>query len=187
MTEAELINGCIENDRRCQNQLYKLYFPFMSKIAIRYYDNVDDAIASINLGFLKLLQSLNKYDSSFKLSTYLGRILINVILNDLKAKTRFSLFFIDDFEDTEFEFALNDSEQKLAYDEVLKLIADLPALHRNVFNLFIIDGYSHKEISGLLSISETHSKWLVFDSRKRLINAIHKLKQSTSSYLKMVL
>ncbi len=49
MTEAELINGCIANDRRCQNQLYKLYFPFMSKSAVRYYENKDDAVASINL------------------------------------------------------------------------------------------------------------------------------------------
>ena len=55
MTEAELINGCIANDRRCQNQLYKLYFPFMSKIAFRYYENKNDAVASINLAWARYL------------------------------------------------------------------------------------------------------------------------------------
>lgn len=187
MTEAELINGCIANDRRCQNQLYKLYFPFMSKIAVRYYDNTDDAIASINMAFLKLLQNIHHYDSSFALSTYLGRILVNTILNDIKARTKYSLLFLeDDANDYDFEFSINESEHQLAYADVLKIISCLPPLHRSAFNLYVIDGYSHREVAEMLNISETHSKWIVHDSRKRIMNFLNEMNQTIESLRKVL-
>jgi len=187
MTEAELINGCIANDRRCQNQLYKLYFPFMSKIAIRYYDNTDDAVASINMAYLKLLQNLHNYDSTYALSTYLGRILVNTILNDIKAQTRHSLLFLeDDANDYTFEFSINESEHQLAYADVLKIISCLPALHRSTFNLYVIDGYSHKEVATMLNISESHSKWIVHDARKRIMKMLNEMNQTIISLRKVL-
>ncbi len=187
MTEAALINGCIANDRRCQSQLYKLYFSFMSKIAMRYYENTDDAVASINLAFLKLLQNIKSYDSSFSLSTYLGRILINTILTDIKARSKFGLLFLDE-DETEYshEFSLNESEQELEYKDILKLIFTLPPLHRNTFNLFVIDGYAHKEISVMLNISEAHSKWLVHDARKRILKMLTGLNQEVVGIKKVL-
>ena len=187
MTEAELINGCIANDRRCQNQLYKLYFPFMSKIAIRYYDNTDDAVASINMAFLKLLKNLQYYNSYYSLSTYLRRILVNTILDDIKARTKYRLLFLDDFvTDYDFEFSINESEHQLAYADVLKIIACLPPLHRSTFNLFVIDGYTHKEIAAMLNISETHSKWIVYDSRKRIMQLLTEMNQTIESLRKVL-
>ncbi|MES2560583.1 MAG: sigma-70 family RNA polymerase sigma factor [Bacteroidota bacterium] len=187
MTEAELINGCIGNDRRCQNQLYRQYFPFMSKVAIRYYDNIDDAVASINMAFLKLLQNLQHYDSSYALSTYLGRILVNTILNDIKAQTKYSLLFLeDDANDYAFEFSINESEHQLAYDDLIKVISCLPALHRSTFNLYVIDGYNHKEVAEMLNISETHSKWIVHDSRKRIMKMLSEMNQTMMSLRKVL-
>jgi RNA polymerase sigma-70 factor (ECF subfamily) len=187
MTEAELINGCIANDRRCQNQLYKLYFPFMSKIAVRYYENKDDAVASINLAFLKLLQNIKQYDTSFALSTYLGRILINTILNDIKAKSKYSLLFLEEGE-SEYsrEFTVNESEHQLAYADILKVIFCLPILHRNTFNLHVIDGYSHKEVSSMLGITENHSKWIVHDARKRIMKMLNEMNQTIESLKKVL-
>ncbi|OYU94657.1 MAG: hypothetical protein CFE21_15380 [Bacteroidetes bacterium B1(2017)] len=187
MTEAELINGCIANDRRCQSQLYKLYFSFMSKIAMRYYENTDDAVASMNLAFLKLLQNIKNYDSSFSLSTYLGRILMNTILTDIKARSKYGLLFLDEDEiEYEYEFSVNESEQDLAYNDILKLIFTLPPLHRNTFNLFVLDGYSHKEISTMLNISEAHSKWLVHDGRKRILKMLQGVNQEIVSLKKVL-
>lgn len=187
MTEAELINGCITNDRRCQSQLYKLYFPFMSKIAIRYYDNTDDAVASINMAFLKLLQNLQHYDAAFSLSTYLRKILVNTILNDIKAKTRYSLLFLeDDANDYTYDFSINESEHQLAYADVLKLILCLPPVHRSVFNLYAIDGYTHKEVAEQMEISETHSKWIVHDSRKRIIKMLNEMNQTVLTLKKVL-
>jgi RNA polymerase sigma factor (sigma-70 family) len=187
MTEAELINGCIQNDRRCQNQLYKLYFPFMSKIAIRYYDNIDDAVASINMAFLKLLQNISGYDASYKLATYLGRILVNTILNDIKSKAKYDLLFIEDHEDeSQFRFNVNESEAQLAYNDILKIISLLPTLHRGAFNLYVIDGYSHTEIAKMLSISHNYSKWLIYDSRKRIMTILSEMNYTVNK-LKMVL
>jgi RNA polymerase sigma-70 factor (ECF subfamily) len=146
----------------------------MSKIAMRYYENTDDAVASMNLAFLKLLQNIKNYDSSFSLSTYLGRILINTILTDIKARSKFGLLFLDEDETGyEYEFSVNESEHKLEYNDILKLIFMLPPLHRNTFNLFVLDGYTHKEISTMLNISEAHSKWLVHDGRKKIMKMIN--------------
>jgi RNA polymerase sigma-70 factor (ECF subfamily) len=159
----------------------------MSKIAKRYYENTDDAIASINLAFLKLLQNLSKYDSSFALSTYLGRILINTILNDIKARAKYGLLFLDDNEsEYEFQFTINESEQQLAYADILKIIFTLPHLHRNTFNLYVIDGFSHKEIAEMLNISEAHSKWLVHDSRKKIMKAMKELNQPILGFKKVL-
>lgn len=187
MTEAELINGCIANDRRCQNQLYKQYFPFMSKIAVRYYENTDDAIASINLAFLKLLQNINHFDNSFALSTYLGRILINTILSDIKSKSKNSLFYLEEGEN-EYEnaYSVYESDHQLAYTDLLKVIFCLPILHRNTFNLHVIDGYSHKEVASLLGISEAHSKWIVHDSRKRIVKILNDMNQSVENLRKVL-
>jgi RNA polymerase sigma factor (sigma-70 family) len=174
MTEAELINGCINNDRRCQNQLYQLYFPFMSKIAIRYYDNTDDAVSSINQAFLKLLQNIGRYDQQYKLATYLGRILINTILNDLENRSKRAPVYLDEYDDDYKEdYSINESELQLAYDDLVKMILLLPELHRKVFNLFVIDGYTHAEITEMLGISVSHSKWIVFDSRKRMMKLLN--------------
>lgn len=187
MTEAELINGCIANDRRCQSQLYKQYFPFMSKIAIRYYENKDDAVASINLAFLKLLQNLKQYDPSFALSTYLGRILVNTILNDMKARSKYSLLFLEDENnDYSHDYTINESEHQLAYTDILKVIFCLPLLHRNTFNLHVIDGYSHKEVASMLGISETHSKWIVHDSRKRIMKILNEMNQTIEQLRKVL-
>jgi RNA polymerase sigma factor (sigma-70 family) len=187
MTEAELINGCIANDRRCQNQLYKQYFPFMSKIAVRYYENKDDAVASINLAFLKLLQNLKQYDTSFALSTYLGKILINTILTDIKAKSKYSLMFLEEDEnDYAHEFEVNKSEHQLAYADILKVVFCLPILHRNTFNLHVIDGYSHREVASMLGISETHSKWIVHDSKKRIMKMLNEINQTIEQLRKFV-
>lgn len=187
MTETELINGCIANDRRCQNQLYKLYFPFMSKVAIRYYDNTDDAVASINIAFLKLLQNLHRYDPQYALATYLRKILVNTILSDIKAKTKYSLLFLeDDSNDYTFDFSINESEHQLAYDDVLKLIACLPPLHRSTFNLYVIDGYTHKEVAELMNITETHSKWLVHDARKRIVKMLNEMNQTVMNLKKVL-
>lgn len=187
MTETELINGCINNDRLCQSQLYKLYFPFMSKVAIRYYDNTDDAVSIINLAFLKLLQNLHKYNPQFKLATFLGRILINTILSDLELKNKNKSLFIEDYEkDCDYEYSVNESESILAYDDLLKIISILPNLHRCVFNLFVIDGYSHKEIESLLNISEAYSKWLLHDARKRLIGIINEMNNSVFELKKVL-
>ncbi len=187
MTEAELINGCIQNDRRCQNQLYKLYFPFMSKIAIRYYDNIDDAVASINMAFLKLLQNISGYDTSYKLATYLGRILVNTILNDIKSKTKYGLLFLEDYEEeSQFQFTINESEASLDYKDILKIISLLPPLHRGAFNLYVIDGYPHAEIAEMLNITQAYSKWLVHDSRKRIMVILSGMNQTVKK-LKMVL
>jgi RNA polymerase sigma factor (sigma-70 family) len=174
MTEAELIKGCINNDRRCQNRLYQLYFPFMSKIAIRYYDNTDDAVSSINKAFLKLLQNLVRYDPQFKLATYLGKILINTILSDLESRSKRVPVYLEDYENEYKEdYSVNESELQLAYDDLVKMILLLPELHRKVFNLFVIDGYTHAEIAEMLVISVPHSKWIVFDSRKRMMKLLN--------------
>ena len=77
MTEQQLIQGCIQQDRRSQNELYKRYFPLMSSIALRYTHNEDEALQRMNGGFYRVLMNLEKYDNQYALATWIRNILVN--------------------------------------------------------------------------------------------------------------
>lgn len=169
MTESELISGCIDNDRRCQNALYVKYYPLMSSIALRYCSSQDEALQGINFGFLNVLKSIGKYDGKYALATWIRNILVNHLIDEFRKNQRYNeKMQISDYQEFESGFDRNLVELKWEEDALRSMLKKLPNVTHKVFNMYAIDGYKHKEISQIMHISVGTSKWHVSEARKRL-------------------
>lgn len=185
MTDAALIKGCIKDDRRSQNELYRKYFPMMSSIAIRYTKDTDEALHKLNAGFLKVLQKLSTYNNQFALATFIRNILINHMIDEYRKEKK----YLDNIQLSEYQetdgVTFNQGEARLEAEELLQILHHLPDMTRNVFNLFAIDGYKHTEIAEMLGISPGTSKWHVSEARKKLREVLEKIMQQEKKSSKL--
>ncbi|RDC55997.1 RNA polymerase sigma factor [Pedobacter chinensis] len=160
------IEGCIRNDRNSQKALYKHFYSFAMGICLRYANNRLDAAGILNDGFFKAFRNISKYESTKAFLPWLGRIMTNTAIDFYRTNLKFAGHLdIDGFEGLTQVSAVYD---KLAYNDLLKLIQNLSPAYRTVFNLFAIDGYSHEEIAELLQISVGTSKSNLFKARQKL-------------------
>jgi RNA polymerase sigma factor (sigma-70 family) len=168
-----IIRGCIKNDRRAQEELYKRFYPAMMSLCLRYVRDRDDAVEVLNDAFLKVFKQLSRYDPARAvLYTWMRAIVINTALDTLRKQKA-----IRDREmlpDGEEEPGIdNEALSKLSGDELLGIIRRLPVTTRLVFNLYVVDGYAHREIAALLSIGEGTSRWHLNDARRQLKMILH--------------
>lgn len=175
-TQDELIKGCIEGDRLCQNKLYENYFNMMSSIAIRYCNNESDVHSNINYAFLKVLKRLHTYDHKWSLATWIRTIVVNHLIDGDRKKKRQKLDITGNIADYENkQYTLNQGASNLEAEELRTLLSKLPKMTNKVFNMFAIDGYKHHEIATALGMSEGTSKWHVNQARKLLTSWIEEL------------
>lgn len=139
-------------------------------IAFKYYKNEEDSAFAVNNVFLKIFDNLNKYNKEIPIKVWMRRITINHIIDEFRKNKKHKETFIDtkhkDYEPEKIE--LNTIESDIESETVEKILKQLPNATRQVFCLFAIDGYKHKEISERLKISVETSKWHVKEARKRL-------------------
>ena len=175
MDEKEIIKGCCENDRRCQNALYKKYFPLISSIALRYFSNKDDALQGINFGFLKVLQNIKKYSNDYALATWIRKIMVNHCIDEFRKNKSYlsTIHLKEESNNTYVEY--NEAETRMNTEELQSMLNELPNVTSKVFNMYAIDGFKHKEIAERLNISIGTSKWHVSEARKRLRNKIEEI------------
>ena len=173
MVTKDLITACIRGERRAQYALYKVLHPLMLAICTRYEKDRQEAAALMNQGFLKVLDNLKNRPAHVPFEPWVRRITINTVIDAYRrSKDRRmhenGLVAVEDVPLAETNEYLREMEAE-AFNE---LLTRLPAMTRNVFNLFAIDGYAHAEIAQLLSISEGTSKWHVSHARQLLREAI---------------
>ena len=167
LADMEMITGCINNDRRCQEQLYKQFYGPMVSICMRYTRNHDDAIEVLHNGFLKVYKHIHTFNAErASLYTWIRTIVVNSAIDFLRQREKFH-------SDIELEKATepaidDDAVQRMSATELLKLVQRLSPATRTVFNLYVIEGYNHREIGELLGISEGTSKWHLSEARKQL-------------------
>jgi RNA polymerase sigma-70 factor (ECF subfamily) len=134
---------------------------------MRYTKNEQDAVEVLNTGFLKVFRHINKYEESLgSMYTWIARIVINSCLDHIKRNSK-------DMNSAAIENATQveippEAISKISSSELLRLVRHLPPATQAVFNLYVIDGYNHKEIAGLLGIKEGTSKWHLSEARKAL-------------------
>jgi RNA polymerase sigma factor (sigma-70 family) len=163
----DIIEGCKKNDRKAQEQLYYSYYDVMMNLCLRYTVCEDDAKYVLNTAFLKVFKRISEYDASrATLYTWIRTIMINSCINH--ARTGRSIVLFNDISDAGEVNVEPDVNHKMKAEEILRLIQHLPPATQLVFNLYVIEGYDHKEIASLLQISEGTSKWHLSDARKRL-------------------
>jgi RNA polymerase sigma-70 factor (ECF subfamily) len=171
--DPQLLTASFEGDRKAQYTLYRACFPVLMSVAMRYSRDKQEALAAVNTGFLKIVQHLDKYKpNETPLLAWIRRVMINSVIDTFRKekKWRDSTVFPENpernYSDTPVNW--NDAEQQLNVEHLEALIQKLPPMTRQVFNLFVLDGFSHREISSMLDMSEGTSKWHVNQARQQL-------------------
>lgn len=170
--EKDILNKCKKGNRKAQFVLYKWCFAVLMPICLRYRSNQQDAGSILNEGFFKILENLSKYDEKSPLEAWIKRIMINLLIDDFRKNRKYQQK-IQNTEPEQFEyisdaFDLNAIENDIETEALRAMVNELPEMASQVFNLYAIDGYQHKEIAKMLGISEGTSKWHLNQARKRL-------------------
>jgi len=152
----QLIQGCIRNERGAQEKLYHLFYPRMMALVRRYIDHEMQAEEILNNGYLRAFQKIKQYNFQGSFEGWLRKIIFHAVADFVKQNTRYSSQILLVEKD---QFVHTDHADKLYYDQLLQLVQALPDATRNVFNMYVMEGYTHKEIGNILGISEGTSKW----------------------------
>lgn len=159
----QLINDCKHNDRKAQEQLYRLYSPKLFAVCLKYSRNYTEAQDNLQDGFLLIYSKIEQFSFKGSFDGWLKRVMINNVLQQYRTQTFLSLVNEDIQDDTEFEI----DDDAISLDYLLKIIQELPDRYRLVFNLYVNDDFSHAEIAEMLSINIGTSKSNL--SRARMI------------------
>jgi RNA polymerase sigma-70 factor (ECF subfamily) len=167
--DKQLIEGCIANDRKAQEQLYKRYYRPMLSLCFRYTKNQEDAIEVLHEGLLKVFQRIKRFDASKSmLYTWIHTIMVRTAIDFLR-KGKLETVDMEWNERTEPAIAAETIIDQPA-EEIFIFLKQLPEITAAVFNLYVIEGYKHKEIAELMNISEGTSKWHLSEAKKQLVN-----------------
>jgi RNA polymerase sigma factor (sigma-70 family) len=168
----QLIQGCIRNERAAQEKVYHLFYPRMMALVRRYIDQEVQAEEVMNNGFLRAFQKVKQYNFQGSFEGWLRKIVFHAVADYVKQNVKYATNVV--LVEKE-EYVHKDHADKLYYDQLLLLVQALPDATRAVFNMYVMDGYTHKEIAGILGISEGTSKWHLSEGRKVLKEKIEKL------------
>jgi RNA polymerase sigma factor (sigma-70 family) len=161
-----LLEGCLRHDRASQKMLYQEFYAYGMSICLRYADDRDEAAEILNDGFMKIFTNLKKFDLGKPFRPWLRKIIVNTAINLFHQKQRQV-----PIEQIENAIDVSDTETILSgisYQEVIMLLQKLSPAYRTVFNLYVIEGYSHDEIANLLNISTGTSKSNLFKAKEQL-------------------
>lgn len=169
--EQRTIDLCIKGDRNAQKALFDLLAPRMYPVCIRYVGDREVAQDILQDGFVTLFSKLGSYKGDGSFDGWARRIFINTALMYLRKKD--ALKMSDELENARhLSSDLSDQMDDIGYKELMKLITSLPAGFRTVFNMYVIEGYSHREIADILGITETTSRTQLSRARIWLQNRI---------------
>lgn len=164
--EKAMIEACQKGDSQAQKELYDTYSGTMYAICIRYMGGLDDAKDALQEGFIKVFKNISKYSFTGSFEGWLKRIFINTSIEQIR-KRKMHLN-IDNVHGDVPQFTSQVQLSTIDSEKILDLVQKLPAGYRTVFNMYCVDGYSHKEIADYLQVSESTSKSQLFKARKLL-------------------
>ena len=156
LPESDLIKGCIDGNRRMQEELYNRFAPKMYAVCLRYAGNADDAQDILQDGFVKVYKNLARFRGEGSFEGWVRRIFVNTSIEHLRRKTY--LKPIAEKEENTIPLKEKSVLDNLGEKDILKLVRQLSPGYRTVFNLYVVEGYTHKEIGDMLQISEGTSK-----------------------------
>ncbi len=165
---TDLLAGCLRNHRQSQELLYRQFYGYAMSVCLRYAPTRDGALEVLNDGFLKVFTRLDQYDPAQPFKGWLRRILINAALDHYRQEVRHH--HLEDVERVGQTVMSEsaDAHSQLAHEELLGLIQQLSPAYRLVFNLYVMDGFTHDEIAEQLGISVGTSKSNLARARENL-------------------
>ena len=173
MDENQLIAGCLNGDRNCQKKLYDVYSRKMMGVCLRYAGDWETARDLLQDGFVRVFTSLDSYSGTGSFEGWMRMVFVNGALEYLRKRD-----VLRNAVEIESMYDLPDETEtavsKISADELMKIVQSLPEGFRAVFNMFAIEGYSHREIAEMLHITESTSRSQYTRARKWLQERIEK-------------
>ncbi|HAV25209.1 MAG TPA: RNA polymerase [Bacteroidetes bacterium] len=164
--EISLIKACSNGDSKAFRKIYEIHSGTMYSICLRYMNNEDEAKDALQEGFIKVFKNISKFKFTGSFEGWMKRIFVNSSI-ELIRKRKMHLD-VSELNSNELPLTAKIETGSMDAEKMMTLVQQLPEGYRTVFNLFIVDGYSHKEISDYLEISESTSKTQLFKARKQL-------------------
>lgn len=184
-SEEEIIAGCRKKNRSMQEHLYRTNYSMFLKLCARYARNMEDAEQLLNDGFLKIFTQVEFFRNNGSFAGWMRRIMVNTCLDYLKstALKEEMIMHVNSVPVEESNIGISSEVMdNIEFTDLLRIIQLLPAMTRTVFNLFVFDGYNHREIAGQLEISEGTSHWHLHQARNLLQKKIIKSEQQKVTY-----
>ena len=183
VSDDQIIHECRKGKRRAYSWLYQKYAPVLLGICMRYTRKRDEAEDVLQDGFIKVFQKINTFEGKGSFEGWLKRIMVNTAINYYKSTKKYQLH--EEFDVNNVQHIRNDHEDDtveidgpINQEVLLKLISDLPDGYRLVFNMYVFDGMTHKEIASTLEISEGTSKSQLAKARKQLKSRVTALQEN---------
>lgn len=164
--ELDYLEACMRNERWAQELLYKEYYPMMMPLCQRYATNKEDALDIMHEGFIKVFKHIKKYQIGTSLNAWIKRIMINTAIDYYRKSVRRRT------EDLDTAYSVRSKDPNainfLAAEEIIECLHELSPSYRAIFNLYVMEGYSHREIANQLNISESTSRSNLVKARSKL-------------------
>lgn len=171
-TEKEFVDALIRQERWAQKQLYEQHFGKLMGVCMRYAGSRDEALDLLHEGFMKAFQHIGKYNPGTSIFSWLRTLMVNICIDHYRKNLRRRTADLEIVGNMALDGP--DILSSLTEEEILAKVQQLPPVYRTVFNLYVIEGYSHKDIGEMLQITES-------TSRSNLVKARHKLIEMLSS------
>ena len=168
LTETDLVAACQRGEARAQRQLYERLAGLMLTVCRRYLKRREDAEEALLVGFAKMFAALPGYRFEGSFEGWVRRIMVNEALMQLRQRETLTVSFEDFVQPENLATTAATADTQLQAEDLLALLATLPAGYRTVFNLYALEGYGHQEIAELLGISEGTSKSQLSKARAML-------------------
>ncbi|MEL6124657.1 MAG: sigma-70 family RNA polymerase sigma factor [Bacteroidota bacterium] len=164
--EQDYLPACVRQERWAQELLYKDYYPMMMPVCMRYSNNDEDALDILHEGFIKVFRHIHKYQLGTSLTAWIKRIMVNTAIDFYRRRVRRRT------EDLDTAYSVKSTDPNalnfLAAEEIIQCLNQLSPSYRSIFNLYVIEGYSHREIAEQLGISESTSRSNLVKARSKL-------------------
>lgn len=171
MSLNQLIESCKINNTKAQSELYKLFSSKLFSVCLKYSRNYAEAEDNLQDAFLTIFKKIDQYKSKGSFEGWLKRVTINTVLQKYRSEKVFDIINENVIDEVELDV----DEESISIDYLLRIIQELPDRYRLVFNLYVLDGYSHKDIADMLDIN-------IGTSKSNLARARQILKQTIEDY-----
>ena len=179
-TEELIREGCFKGDRKFQQMLYNMFASKMFAVCLRYANDHNAAQDLLQEGFVKVFRNIEKFRGEGSFEGWVRRIFVNTAIEHYRKQV--NLYALHDSDVKYYEYYDGNALENLKHEDILKMIQKLSDGYRTVFNLYVVEGYSHKEIGDMMGISEGTSKSQLARARYLLQKMItENVMQSTHS------
>lgn len=183
----EILTACKRDDRKAINTLYACCFKILMPVCFRYNRNEEDARSAFNVGFIKILNGLKNAGEEVNFIPWAKRIMVNSLIDEYRKNKNYNTQITKSDDEGKLAYFAenteNNGESGMRYDDIMRMVKELPESTALVFNLYVIEGYAHKEIAEQLEITEGTSKWHLSVARKLLREKLEVLERINEKWV----